>query len=155
MENIQSKADFLRLEYTHKLKQLDPDTKPLWGKMNVRQMIEHMGDYVRIANGKDTVRLITAEENLSRMQAFLESEKPFRENTPNPMLPDTPPAPKMEVEKAIERLQQELDDFFEICGKEPAKKIMNPFFGELDFEHNVQLLHKHGTHHLRQFGVNV
>ncbi len=152
MENIQSKANFLKNEYTKKLLQLDPATKPLWGKMNVRQMIEHMGDYVRIASGKDLVSLVTAQEAVPKMQAFLESEKPFRENTPNPLLPDTPLPPKMELKDAIQRLQNEIDDFFKLA---PGKKIMNPFFGELTFEQNIQLLHKHGIHHLRQFGANV
>lgn len=153
MENLQDKAAFLKTEYTKQLAQLDPATAPLWGKMNVQQMIEHMGDYVRIASGKDPATLVTPQEQLPRMQAFLESEKPFRENTPNPLLPDIPPPVKLtEVKQAIDRLQKELDDFFVMA---PGKKIMNPFFGELSFEQNIQLLHKHGTHHLRQFGVNI
>jgi hypothetical protein len=155
MENIEQKAEFLRSEYTKKLEQLDPGTKPLWGKMNVSQMIEHMGDYVRIANGKDPMELVTPLENMPRMTAFLESEKPFRENTPNSLMPDTPVAPKMDVENAIKRLRQELNDFFSICGNDPARKILNPFFGALDYEHNVQLLYKHSIHHLRQFGISV
>lgn len=153
MENIKAKEAFLKTEYTKKLRQLDPATKPLWGKMNVQQMIEHMGDYVRIASGKDPMQLVTPQEQLPRMQAFLESEKPFRENTPNPLLPDIPPPVKLaEVTVAIDRLQKEIDDFLILA---PAKTTMNPFFGELNYEQQVQLLHKHGVHHLRQFGVNI
>jgi len=154
MENIQAKEAFLKTEYTRLLAQLDPNTPPIWGKMNVQQMIEHMGDYIRISNGKDVVELVIPSEHVPRALAFLESEKPFRENTPNQLLPDIPLPPKMELKEAIERVQKELDDFFEVYSDNPSKKVPTPFFGELDYEHNIQLLHKHATHHLRQFGVN-
>jgi hypothetical protein len=88
------------------------------------------------------------------MQAYLMSEKPFRENTPNALMPETPiPVKHASVKKAIDELQSELDYFFEVFKNEPGKKVTNPFFGELDYEMSVRLLHKHATHHLRQFGV--
>lgn len=156
MENIQEKAAFLRSEYTKQLLALKPDAQGLWGKMNVQQMIEHMADYVRIGSGKTPVRVFTPEDQLPRMQAFLESEKPFRENTPNSLLPDTPMAERhTDIKNAITELQSELDHFFEVFKNEPEKKVTNPFFGYLDYEMSVQLLHKHATHHLRQFGVAV
>ena len=34
----------------------------------------------------------------------------------------------------------------------PLLESLNPIFGELDFNGNVQLLYKHALHHLRQFG---
>jgi len=57
------------------------------------------------------------------------------------------------VQGAIGALQQELIYFFEAYEKNPAMIIRNPFFGDLNFEQNVQLLYKHALHHLRQFGV--
>src|ERR1043165_5072994 len=92
MENLAEKALFLRNEYIDLLSNLDADAPRKWGKMNVQQMIEHMSDYVRIASGKTPVSIITAEEHIPRMQAFLQSEKKMRENTPNQLLPDGPPA---------------------------------------------------------------
>jgi hypothetical protein len=153
MENIQEKAHFLAKEYTAKLKTLQPETPQLWGKMNVQQMIEHMSDYVRIASGKSIVPSVTPEENIPKMQGFLMSEKPFRENTPNVLMSDTPiPVRHATQEASIHELQQELDYFFEAYEKEKGKKIPSPFFGELNYEMQVQLLHKHAWHHLRQFG---
>ena len=154
MENIQEKADFLRFGYTRQLLLLDANTPHLWGKMNVQQMIEHMTDYVRIGSGRTPEKLVTPEEHLPKMQAFLNSEKPFRENTPNVLMPETPvPVKHASVKEAIDELQSELDYFFEVFKKEPGKKVTNPFFGDLDYELSVQLLHKHATHHLRQFGI--
>lgn len=155
MENINAKADFLRTEYTRILTRIAPDAPCLWGKMNVQQMIEHMCEYVAIASGKIETKTITSDENLPRMQSFLASEKPFKENTPNSLMPDEPSAVKhVSIDNAIRELQQEIDNFFAVYAIDPNKQTPNPFFGSLGFEQQVQLLHKHALHHLRQFGIN-
>jgi len=156
MENLQQKANFLRHEYIPALQQLDENTTPLWGKMNVRQMIEHMADYVRIASGRTHMDIVTPGEHIPRMQTFLASEKPFRENTPNSLMADEPPLPRHATkELAIQELKEELEHFFLVYENEPGKVTNNPFFGALTFDLQVQLLHKHSTHHLRQFGVAI
>jgi len=154
MDNIPAKAQFLRNDLAKKLHALDADAPRKWGKMNVQQMIEHMSYSLRQASGKDVYECLTPEENLPRMQAFLASEKPFRENTPNRLLPDEPEAPsKANKEEAIEELQEEINHFFKVFEEDSNKKIMNPFFGLLGYEQWVQLLHKHAWHHLHQFGI--
>ncbi len=154
MENIQQKADFLKNEYTKILTKLDEHAPRKWGKMNVQQMIEHMAEYVRIASGKAVLPSVTPEDKLPRMQGFLASEKPFPENTPNQLMPETPaPVKHGTKQDAVNELQTEIDDFFAAHQNDPDKKTPNPFFGTLDFEQQVQLLYKHSTHHLRQFGA--
>ena len=154
MENLDQKADFLKNQYTKILDRLDEATPNKWGKMNVRQMIEHMAEYVRIANGRLPMETITPEEKLPRMQGFLESEKQFPENTPNVLMPDTPAPVKHATKRdAVNELQQEIDHFFAVHEQETVRATANPFFGKLDFNQQVQLLYKHGTHHLRQFGA--
>ena len=150
------KEDFLRTKLIPILQKINPDNKPLWGKMNLQQMIEHYaGDAVRNANGRlkiDTI--ITPPENLGSMREFLMSEKPFRENTRNVLMGEEPPPLRYKtVQGAIGALQQELIYFFEDFEKNTALTTRNPFFGDLNFEQNVQLLYKHALHHLRQFGV--
>lgn len=155
MENIEQKKHWLKSEYTRRLAELKPDAARLWGKMNVQQMTEHMSDYVRIASGRTPMSVVTPEEHLERAQAFLMSEKPFKENTPNSLLPDEPPAVRhRDMSAAIEELQNEVDHLFEVYGQDPSLKVANPFFGHLGFDMQVQLLHKHSWHHLRQFGIN-
>ncbi len=154
MENIQVKADFLRHEFVQKIAAIAPDTNPKWGKMNVQQMVEHMAEYVSIANGKKPMAVITEPERLPRMQGFLASEKTFPENTPNVLLPDTPPPVKhVELANALAELQLEIHHFFDVHEQDQQKTTANPFFGELNYEQQVQLLYKHSTHHLRQFGA--
>lgn len=152
MENGQEKIKFLREEYVPALEMLDANTAGRWGKMNVQQMIEHMSEYIGIANGRIPMEIVTTEEHLPRMQSFLATEKPFRENTPNALMSDTPPPVKWGTkEEAVAELKREIDRFFSVYDKEPKMVIANPFFGMLGFEQQVQLLHKHATHHLRQF----
>ncbi len=154
MENLQHKADFLKKQYTKILSELDADAPRKWGKMNVQQMTEHMTDYVRIANGRASLPVVTPEDKLPRLQGFLASEKPFPENTPNSLMADEPlPARLATKDEAINELQGELDHFFAVHEQETARKTPNPFFGTLDFDQQVQLLYKHSTHHLRQFGA--
>ncbi len=150
------KEFFLRTKFVTYLQQLDPATAPKWGKMNVQQMIEHFGgDAVRCASGRlkiDTI--VTAPENLERMRSFMMSEKPLRENTKNPLLGEEPASPRYHtIQAAIGALQQELIYFFEAFEKDPKLITRNPFFGDLNFEQNIQLLYKHALHHLRQFGI--
>jgi len=154
MENLGTKATFLRNDLVKMLATIDPATKPLWGKMNPQQMVEHMSYAMRQASGKDPYTIVTAEEHLPKMQAFLMSEKPFRENTPNQLLPDEPaPAKHESMQDSLNDLQAEIDHFFHVYGTDPQKTITNPFFGELNYDMQIQLLHKHAWHHLRQFGI--
>ena len=150
------KENFLRTRLVRYLQQLDPETPPRWGKMNVQQMIEHFaGDVVRNASGRlnfDTI--LTPRENLDKMREFMMSEKPFKENTKNLLLKEEPsPLRYKTVQASIGALQQELIYFFEVFEKNPNLLTRNPFFGDLNFDQNVQLLYKHSLHHLRQFGV--
>jgi hypothetical protein len=88
------------------------------------------------------------------MREFLMSEKPMQQNIRNPLLGEDPPPLRYKtVQGAIGALQLELIYFFEAFEKTPSLITRNPFFGDLDFEQNVQFLYKHALHHLRQFGV--
>lgn len=82
------------------------------------------------------------------------SEKPFKENTDNSLIPKEGIAYRQpDLQSAIHKLQSEFDFFFEIFQKNPSLKTGNAFFGTLDYNMNIQLLHKHAMHHLRQFGL--
>lgn len=150
------KENFLRTRLVPLLQQLPPDTEARWGKMNVQQMIEHLGgDAFRTASGRLVFeKILTAPEMLGRMRAFMMSEKPFKENIANPLMGVNPlPLRYKTVQGAIGALQQELINFFEVFEKNPLLITRNPFYGDLNFDENVQLLYKHALHHLRQFGV--
>lgn len=150
------KENFLRTKLVRYLQQLDPATPPRWGKMSVQQMVEHFGgDAVRNANGRLKFdAIVTPPDSLQRMREFMMSDKPFKENTKNPLLGEEPaPLRYKTIQAAIGALQQELIYFFEAFEKDHQFVTRNPFYGDLTFEQSVQLLYKHALHHLRQFGV--
>lgn len=151
---MNKKLTFLLFSFPQLLKKLDPSTKGLWGKMNVQQMIEHMSDSVREANGKIPRTIMTPEANLSKMKEFLMSEKEFRPNTKNVMMGEEPLVVRnSSIKDAIDELEKELSDFEKYFTKNSESIITNPFFGDLNFDEWIQLVHKHAIHHLKQFGV--
>lgn len=150
----QHKAGFIRSTLTPLFSSLQPEQKGKWGKMNAQQMVEHMSDAFRQANGKLKTKAVLTEEQTQKSYAFMMSEKPFRENTPNQLLPDIPPPVKNAgMKEALAELQNEIDFFFKTYEGSPELRIINPFFGNLNFQEQVQLLHKHATHHARQFDL--
>lgn len=154
---IAAKAEFLRSRFVPLLQQIPTDTKAAWGKMTLQQMVEHFADSVRIASGK-TVHpdVLTPAEHLDKMRAFLESDKPFKENTKNALMPEIPaPVRNPSKDEAIKELKKELEFFFSVFEKNKLQVTRNPFFGDLNYEQNTQLLYKHALHHLKQYGVEV
>lgn len=149
------KLNFLKNDFISHLKKLNGTETPLWGKMNAQQMIEHMGDAFRWASGKDNLTILTPAERLPATYAFMMSEKDFKPETKNALMSETPsPVRTASMEKAVERIENKIAEFENFWkDKSETEKIVNPFFGNLNFEEQVQLLHKHSLHHLRQFGL--
>lgn len=145
---------FLQRDFIPLLQRLDPSTPPAWGKMNVHQMVEHFTDAVHLASGVLEFPPIGDAHAQRRAHAFMMSDKPMRENTRNPYLPEMPAATRRAtVQAAISDLQQALLEFFHAHEQDATKRTSNPFFGTLDYAEQVQLLHKHALHHLRQYGI--
>jgi hypothetical protein len=150
----EEKLQFLKTAFIPLLEQIEGEAKGNWGVMNGQQMVEHFCDAVKNASGKLMLPLINQGEALEKSRAFLMSEKPFKENTKNPLIAETPPPlRKPNMQAAIKKLQEELNYFFHVFEKDPALKTRNPFYGELDYAENVQLLYKHALHHLKQFTI--
>jgi hypothetical protein len=151
------KTEFLKHRFIPLLRQISSETQPQWGKMTLQQMVEHFSDSVRIASGKTVhTDFVFPPEQLQVVRAFMLSEKPFKPNTANPLLPESPaPVVNVSAEEAINELQKELNYFFSVFEKNNLQVTRSPFFGDLNYEQNIHLLHKHALHHLRQFGVSV
>ena len=148
------KAAFLKTEFMPLISGLSPEQQGKWGKMNAQQMVEHMSEYIRIASGKQKMQPVNSPEITQKSYTFMMSDRPFRENTPNQLLPETPPPVKhASMKEALAELQVEIVDFFNVYAQTPGLRVTSPFFGELNFEEQVHLLHKHAMHHARQFGL--
>ncbi|MER3463093.1 MAG: hypothetical protein C4329_00310, partial [Chitinophagaceae bacterium] len=142
---MNAKAEFLKSDFVPLLKTIASDTPPKWGKMSLQQMTEHFSDSMRIASGAAPhEKIVTPSENLQRMRDFMLSEKPFKENTPNPLMSETPaPVRNKSIADSFSELQKEIDYFFEVFEERRQQSSRNPFFGDLSFDENVHLLYKH------------
>ncbi len=149
---IKDKIDFLRTGFVPVLRSAPLDLQRQWGVMSFQQMVEHFTDAIKNASGRLRLPVINAGERLTNFRAFLMSEAPFAPNTKNPLMEEAGvPLRQPDISSAINKLQSELDYFFQIFNEQPNLQTENPFFGSLSFEENVQLLHKHAMHHLKQF----
>lgn len=150
----EEKRHFLKNDLIFHLKHLAPDATGKWGKMNGQQMVEHFADMMRVANGRKSFPESLDAERIQKGYAWLLTDKPFRENTQNPFLSEDPlPVEHDTMQQAIEALRQELNYFFQVYEATPGLQVMNPVFGKLNFDEQVQLLYKHAQHHLKQFGL--
>ncbi len=146
------KLNFLKTDFIQHLQKLKGDEKPEWGVMNPQQMVEHMGESVLAATGIMNLKVMTPEEKLPAMKAFIMSEKDFKPNTKNALMGETPaPVKFANLATAIDKLQSAVTKMEMHYQGDPLKTETNPFFGGLNLEEQTQLLHKHALHHLRQF----
>lgn len=136
----------------HRIHLLNPQSKALWGKMNVAQMLAHnCVDYEQIFGERNDhppfhikwmVRLF--------FKKSMVNEVPYK-----PSLP-TAPAFIILDQRDFEKEQKRLIKYIERCrdlGAEELVKRKQATLGYLtELEWN-NLIYKHLDHHLRQFGV--
>lgn len=153
---MSTKEQFLQQEYIPLLEQLSDNEVGLWGVLSPQGMIEHMSDSVGYAYGRlKYSKLVTPPEHLEAYRNFILSEKPFRENTKNALMSETPPPLRLgSMTEAIEELRKEIKAFFDFYAANPEHQELNAFFGELNHREQVHLLHKHAWHHLKQFNLD-
>jgi hypothetical protein len=134
-----------------RIAKLQPDSKALWGKMNVAQALAHMQAPVEVA---------LADRKLKRnligflfggiAKKKLLNEKPFAKNLPTDA---------SFVRKGTYDFAEEKETLVNLLnrlvsgGEAGLTQLPHPFFGKLtDTEWGISLW-KHFDHHLRQFGV--
>ena len=150
----QEKSVFIKEGFVSLLRNATPDTPALWGKMNIQQMTEHVTGFFMVSIDQLHFPMVTPEEHLPKLKAFLLSDKQFRENTTAPVLPEEPlPFQEPDLVSAINQLDKTIQAFFRFFETDKTKKTPHPVFGWLDFEEWILLHYKHVTHHARQFGL--
>jgi hypothetical protein len=141
-------------DFLKKLTQLEMYTKPLWGKMSARHMVEHLIFAVQMGNGKLFLECFNPPEKLPALKRFLMSERPLPKLFVNPVIgPDLIELKFSRLEEAKSNLKKEVDDYYAYFKKNPEAKLVNVTFGELNFAEWEVFHKKHFTHHLSQFGL--
>jgi len=129
---------------------------PSWGKMNAQQVVEHLSEFIMLSIGEIVFPLSVPEEQIPKSQAFLFSDKMFRENTkaPENVMPEEPKAIKhIDISIAIEELRNTISKFEAYYEAHPSKTNLHPVFGHLDKAGWTILNYKHIHHHLKQFNL--
>ncbi len=131
-----------------RIKNLTPGSRPLWGKMNVQQMLKHMQypllvPYGRhVPEGSFLIRLIGP-----MMKSILYNEKPYKQGLP------TDKTYIVADEKEFDYERSQLIGLIKEFTPAGIKKEVHPIFGKMTKEQWSKASWKHLDHHLRQFGV--
>ena len=147
---------FLKEQYIPLLEQINPHQVPHWGKMSYQHMLEHMIYSLEVSFQHQPVPCINEPERVTKMQAFLLSDMPFKENTKSPILgEDLKPLIYESAEEALQQLKEALHKYVKQYTEAENVLVYHPIFGTLDKPLNDALLYKHAVHHLKQFGVEL
>lgn len=133
-----------------RIQSLSVDSKALWGKMNVLQMVEHGILCEDMYLGKNQVKRVLIGRLLgsTMLKMVLKNDKPFSKGTPTAKeLTPIDNTQDLEAMKAtwISKIQENRD--------KPMPQFVHPFFGNMNKAQIGLLNFKHVDHHLRQFGV--
>jgi len=139
-------------ENKKRIDQLTTETQPLWGKMNVAQMLAHLNVTYRISRGdlKVEVKPITRFFLKTFVKKSVVGEKPYPKNgqTAPYFLMTEEKDFNLEKEYLLESMKwvfEKGSDFFD--GRPTGS------FGKLTAKEWSNMFQKHLDHHLKQFGV--
>ena len=153
MKNLISKSDCAQV--INRVGTLTSQTKNLWGKMNVNEMICHVSDPFRDILGIRNTPLVIPEEMRVQFVPVILNENPFEKNAPSvpPYLQGeggsgTKPSTFENAKKTLLNLM----DAFQATDTS-FKFYSHGVLGILSRDEFGIYLWKHLDHHLRQFGV--
>jgi hypothetical protein len=134
-----------------RISKLTPESKPMWGKMTVDQMIHHCKLASDVAFGKQDLKINFVMKLLGKML----KKKVFYGGD---MGKNSPTAKEFIITEHydLEKVKQELIANFSRFaseGKSVIATMYHPFWGKMTHEDWDALMWKHTDHHLRQFGV--
>lgn len=146
---IENEKMLARIEALHK------DSKPLWGKMNVEQMMAHINLTFKYTYGKESKWKPNFLQKLAYrlfLKPLLTNEKPFKRDL------QTAPVLRIVDEKDFskekERLKENVKKMCEM-GASYFEGKPNLMFGKMSAKDWNTMYSKHIDHHLHQFGVQI
>lgn len=150
MKNMFNEAD--KNEILQRIEKLSPASKPLWGSMNVAQMLAHCTNGIKMPLGdlKATPAPFPFTLLGKLIKAKVLAEGPMRKNSPTAKELKIVDPKDFDIEKAnfiaaIKKLSE--------GGEQGIKAEKHPFFGKMTAKEWGRINYKHNDHHLSQFGV--
>ena len=142
-------------ELNNILNKLQPNAKPLWGKMSPQHIVEHLAMAVRISTGRINSKFYSTVEEAEKIKSrVIHSDAELTQGVKNPILGDEPPAlvyPDMQT--AVSELHKEIEHFKNYYSVNQNVKHTQPRMGELGHKEWLTLHSKHFTHHFKQYGL--
>lgn len=149
MESLFNADDNRRM--IERINRLSPDTRPLWGKMNVSQMLAHSQMPLLVAFGEHKIKRGLMGVLFGKMvKNQLMKNTSFKRNLPTAksFVITGQKAFDLEKNKLTALIQRFIGE-----GEAALTKDAHPFFGKLTTHEWDVLQWKHLDHHLKQFGV--
>lgn len=136
-------------DIVNRINNLNEDTKPQWGKMNVGQMVWHCQAPLNIMLQKDDYGMKPNWLINLLFKKSLYSDKPYKKNGMTAKAFKTEESKDFTSEKnKLIGLLNELHD-----QREKTDWAPHPSFGTFTKDQWGKMQYKHLDHHLRQFGV--
>lgn len=137
----------------NRINSLSENSRRLWGKMSIQQMICHCTDQIKMAEGKTNIKFIgnifltkiVKHFILLGMPAPKGKVKTYREL--DQFKGGTKPITFENDRKLLIDAIKNFDKEFPF-----DKKVVHPSFGEMNKAEWARLIYIHLDHHLRQFG---
>lgn len=139
----------VKQEIIDRIHKLTPQSKALWGKMNVAQMLAHIQKPIGIAYGTHQPR----GSFLLRLIGPLFKSKLWDETPYKQGLPTDPTFVMSGLEKDFEIEKAAALEMIGRFGENSIVGERHPIFGKLSKENWSKATWKHLDHHLKQFGV--
>jgi hypothetical protein len=139
-------------ELTQRINKLTPETKPLWGKMSVSQMLAHCNvAYEMVYDDKHPKPGAIKKFILKTfVKNVVVNEKPYKQGSP------TSPEFRVADDKNFEAEKNRLIGYIhktEKLGEAHFEGRESHSFGSLKSKEWNNMFYKHLHHHLSQFGV--
>jgi hydroxymethylglutaryl-CoA reductase len=136
-------------------KDLNTNTKPIWGNMSAWQMIEHLTDAVMVSIGEFESPVFTEDDKVAKIKRmFIDSDSPFRKDFKSPIFRgDGIVFRNATFEDAIDELNSYVAKFVVYYEQNSNRINTHPVFGPLSKSDWERFHSKHFTHHFRQFGL--
>jgi hypothetical protein len=132
-----------------RINKLTPDSKGLWGKMNVGQMLAHVQVPIGVAEGTNKIKRTFFGRIVGPLaKPMIYNNKPFKRS-----LPTDPSFVMLGNEKDFETEKQNLLGMINNFSETTIVNEVHPFFGQMTKEQWSIGTWKHLDHHLQQFGV--
>ena len=134
-----------------RLDRLTPDAERRWGKMNVQQMLRHVGGAMEWVLAEGDARPWPGKPSKLIKFVALRVPLPWPRGIPNPNDPASVAVPVDEFETLRRRTREGLEAMsgWEATARTPP----HPAFGPLSTWEWRRWAWKHAHHHLTQFGV--